>query len=211
MWNKFRWDMFITSFLPLWASIIITDIWSVIEILSNKWNYALSWLENLRSNIFLILLQSISVIIVLLAVSISIIGIKKFLKQKENSSNIPIGKITRAEKTGNMPVEFLVAYILPLIAFDFTSLMGVALFLIYFSLLAFLSIRNNYIYTNILLEFKKYKMYNCDIICNFMNLYHNYNNSLIISKVDLTQYINKEISYWDCENKVYIAMEKNDE
>ena len=211
MWNKFRWDMFITSFLPLWASIIITDIWSVIEILSNKWNYALSWVENLRSNIFLILLQSISVIIVILAVSISIIGIKKFLKQKENSSNTPIGKITRAEKTGNMPVEFLVAYILPLIAFDFSSLMGVALFLIYFSLLAFLSIRNNYIYTNILLEFKKYKMYNCDIMCNVMNLYHNYNNSLIISKVDLTQYINKEISYWDCENKVYIAMEKNDE
>ena len=25
MWNKFKWDMFITSFLPLWFSIIVEE------------------------------------------------------------------------------------------------------------------------------------------------------------------------------------------
>lgn len=211
MWNKFRWDMFITSFLPLWISIVITDGWSVYDVLSKKWNYDLSWEENLSSNIFSILLQSISVIVVIAVVSVSVLGINSFLKQKESSSNKPSGEITRAEKSGNISAEFLVAYILPLIAFDFTSLIGIVLFLIYFSVLAFLSIRNNYIYTNILLEFKEYKMYDCDITCNIMNLQQNYSNSLIISKVDLTQYVNKSIHYWDCENKVYIAMEQNDE
>lgn len=157
------------------------------------------------------MLQSISIIVVIAVVTISIRGINNFLKQKESLSNLPSGEITRAEKSGNISAEFLVAYILPLIAFDFTSLMGVVLFLIYFSVLAYLSIRNNYIYTNILLEFKKYKMYNCDITCNVMNSHQSYSNSLIISKVDLTQYVNKSINYWDFENKVYIAMEQNDE
>ena len=110
-----------------------------------------------------------------------------------------------------MPVEFLVAYVLPLIAFDFKSLVGIVLFLIYFSVLAFLSIRNNYIYINIYLEFKKYKMYNCDITRNVINKAKSYNNSLFISRVDLTQYVDKEISYWDCENKVYIVMEQKNE
>ena len=211
VWNKFKWDMFITSFLPLWVSIIVTDIWSAIEILLKNWDCDLNWLDNLRSNMFLILLQSISVIVVIIVVSVSICGINSFLKQREISSNLSKGIITRAKKSGNMPVEFLVAYVLPLIAFDFKSLVGIVLFLIYFSVLAFLSIRNNYIYINIYLEFKKYKMYNCDITRNVINKAKSYNNSLFISRVDLTQYVDKEISYWDCENKVYIVMEQKNE
>ena len=54
-------------------------------------------------------------------------------------------------------------------------------------------------------------MYDCDIKYGVMNQEQVYNNSLIISKVDLTQYINKDIYYWDCQNNVYISMEKNDE
>ena len=26
MWKKFKWDMFVTSFIPLWLSIIVIDI-----------------------------------------------------------------------------------------------------------------------------------------------------------------------------------------
>ena len=31
MWSKFKWDMFVTSFIPLWISIIIFDIWDIVD------------------------------------------------------------------------------------------------------------------------------------------------------------------------------------
>ena len=35
---KFKWHMFVTSFLPLWLSIIIIDIWDAFEYGLEKWN-----------------------------------------------------------------------------------------------------------------------------------------------------------------------------
>ena len=29
MGNWFKWNMFFTSFLPLWVSIIVSDLWSI--------------------------------------------------------------------------------------------------------------------------------------------------------------------------------------
>ena len=31
MGRRFKWHMFFTSFLPLWVSIIICDIWNLVE------------------------------------------------------------------------------------------------------------------------------------------------------------------------------------
>ena len=30
MWRKFKWDMFVTSFIPLWLSIIVIDAWNTV-------------------------------------------------------------------------------------------------------------------------------------------------------------------------------------
>ena len=35
--KKFKWNMFITSFIPLWLTIIVADIWSVIESGIESW------------------------------------------------------------------------------------------------------------------------------------------------------------------------------
>ena len=93
-----------------------------------------------------------------------------------------------------------------MIAFDFSDLQGITLFVIYFAVLAFLCIRNNNIYTNILLEFKGYKMYICDIECDIMNRKHIYYDSLVISEDNLTLCEGNEISYWDFDNYIYIKI-----
>ena len=31
MWIKFKWNMFVTSFIPLWISIIIFDLWDLVD------------------------------------------------------------------------------------------------------------------------------------------------------------------------------------
>ena len=160
---KFKWNMFITSFTPLWVSIIVSDIWSIVQSSINNWQYDYNLLQNImnickanRVCIFVIL-----VIGMLLMISITAINI--FLKDKCNNSQPPKLKIKKVSRANKLSSEFLLAYILPMIAFDFTEIKSVALFIIYFGMLAFLCIRNSNVYTNIWLEIKGYRMYSCDL------------------------------------------------
>jgi hypothetical protein len=68
-----------------------------------------------------------------------------------------------AHKSTTLVTDFLLTYIMPLIAFDFTSLRDIILFSIYFLLIAFLNIRNGNVYTNVLFEFMSFRVYVCDI------------------------------------------------
>lgn len=210
MWPKFKWDMFITSFIPLWISIIFVDTWNIISSFVKMWNDKLCVWNNIGDCIFSNLLLIISILIILTIVITSVCGINSFIKRLNNSDNTQHGKIIKARKANKLSSEFLLAYILPMIAFDFGELKSVILFLIYFAVLAFLCIRNNNIYTNILLEFKGFKMYNCDIECTVMNATRVYSDSIIISADDLTLNEGNNVNYWDFENYIYItAKEEN--
>jgi len=206
MWRKFRWDMFVTSFIPLWVSILVMDIWTCIAVLVEKWDSKISIWKNIFSCIQSWILQVISIFIIVVMVVVSIIGIKTFIKDREIFKNNPKGKIVKATKANKLSSEFLLAYILPMIAFDFGNIKNISLFVIYFVVLAFLCIRNNNIYTNILLEFMGYKMYTCDIECSVMEKMHIYHDSLIISKIDLTQMESNTVTYWDFDNYIYITV-----
>lgn len=47
MWKKFKWDMFVTSFIPLWISIIVVDIWDIIALAMGKWDNQSKITDNL--------------------------------------------------------------------------------------------------------------------------------------------------------------------
>ncbi|MDW5300720.1 MAG: hypothetical protein SA378_11400 [Sedimentibacter sp.] len=211
MGSKFKWDMFVTSFIPLWFSIIVINIWNIIENCSNDWKREISLWDNIcilsKANYFFL----VSIFIIFLLVFFSMISISIFLKDKKRSENKPTGTIIKARRANKLSSEFLLAYILPMIAFDFSDLQDIALFLIYFSVLATLCIRNNNVYTNIYLEFKGYRMYTCDIECSVLDKNHIYFDSLIISLYDLTTMIDKEIQYWDFENYIYINLNEKEE
>lgn len=210
MWNKFKWDMFITSFLPLWFSIAISDLWDCIDILLTQWKCELKFWDNLRMFLCASWLQLSSIVIVVVVVTISIRGISAFLKNRDSSTNNPNGTIKKARKANKLSSEFLLAYILPMIAFDFGKPKSVLLFVVYFFVLAFLCIRNNNIYTNIFLEFKGYKMYACDIQRNVITQ-KIYYDSLVISKEDMTLLEGHDVPLWDFDNYIYIYVngEKN--
>lgn len=203
MWSKFKWDMFITSFLPLWFSIAVSDLWDCIDILITEWKCELKFWDNMLVFMRASWLQLISIAIVVVVVTISLCGISAFLKSRENSTNNPNGKINKARKANKLSSEFLLAYILPMIAFDFGNPKSVLLFVVYFFVLAFLCIRNNNIYTNIFLEFKGYKMYTCDIQRNVITS-KVYYESLVISKEDMTLLEGRDVPLWDFDNYIYI-------
>jgi hypothetical protein len=212
--NWFKWNMFYTSFLPLWISIIVSDVWSVCQ----KLNVLLAAtidnnpiaLRNIWDK------TQIELVTIIILISYSVVGIFTichFIAGKRKNSSSPIGKIVKARRANKLSAEFLLAYILPMIAFDFSVLHDVVLFLVYFSVLSFLCIRNNNVYTNFLFEAKGYRMYECDIECNVLTGIENkiYKNSLIISKnKTLANSLPCEIEYFDFDNYIYIDLEETE-
>lgn len=205
MWKKFKWDMFVTSFIPLWISIIVVDIWDIITLAMGKWNNQSKLTDNFIAILGISQIQLISIIVISVVVICSIGGISSFLKKLSDSTDRPKGKIVKAIKANKLSSEFLLAYILPMIAFNFGDMQNITLFLVYFAVLAYLCIRNNNIYTNIFLEFKGYKMYTCDLKRFILEEEHIYHDCLIISKDDLTQEEGNSVAYWDFDNYIYIT------
>lgn len=205
MWKKFKWDMFVTSFIPLWISIIVIDVWNIISLTLKNCKQTNKIMVNFLDCLHICKIQLISVTIISVVVICSIYGINSFLKKLSDSTDRPKGKVVKAIKANKLSSEFLLAYILPMIAFDFGDIQKITLFLIYFAVLAYLCIRNNNIYTNILLEFKGYRMYTCDFECLILEQKHIYHDSIIISKDDLTQEEENSVTYWDFDNYIYIT------
>lgn len=63
---------------------------------------------------------------------LSIIIVQKAIKDVKNNSGSSDYEILSAEQINGITSEFLLAYVLPLFAFDFTTWIGVVEFLVYF-------------------------------------------------------------------------------
>lgn len=82
MWKKFKWDMFVTSFIPLWLSIVVLNAWNIVSLALEKWDDKSKMLENLKNILCSSSVQVISVIVIAFLVISSIAGINSFLKKK---------------------------------------------------------------------------------------------------------------------------------
>ena len=144
----FPYCLFYLSFTPLWISILFVDIKSII--VDNEYLYT----------------EYISVICILIAAAVSCFvvfwGINGNLRKGKEGTQPNIIIEAKEEKT--ITTEYLLSYILPLFAFDFTKWDGIVLFLVFFSVLGFLCIKHNNFCVNIILEIADYRFYNCKCI-----------------------------------------------
>ena len=136
--------MFFLSFCPLWISVLFIDIKNICEGNPNIWT------------------EIISVSVVLIVTIISLIVLMCELNPR-NTSNQQEYRIVSAKEEKTITAEYLLSYILPLLAFDFTVWDEVVLFLVFFLVFAFLSIRHNHFSVNILLELLRYRFYSCEL------------------------------------------------
>lgn len=136
--------MFITSFIPLWISVVFLDILSLIRSTDNHYT------------------EIISLVVITISLGFSIYIIWGSMRNvtPTDFSNYTIINVSQEK---GITSEFLLSYILPLFAFNFTEWTGVVQFLIYFVVLAFLCIRNNNVYANLIFELRKYKFYSCEL------------------------------------------------
>jgi hypothetical protein len=146
--------------------------------------------------------------IIAILLAISTIVVVCFLLRKSNlNESSGYGKVLSARKSATLVTDFLLTYIVPLIAFDFTSVRDIILFLIYFALIAFLNIRNGNVYTNILFEFMGYRVFTCDIEREITGKQYLFTDCTVISKENLTGKIYQEFSFFDFDNSMYLNLD----
>lgn len=108
--------MYVTSFFPLWISIVFIDVVSIIE--KHDVNTYTEWIS-----MFSIILANV-IAYVLIAIWLSIDG-------KNPSSEM---RLISAKEEKRISAEFLLSYVLPLMAFDFTVWSSMIIFLFLFCL-----------------------------------------------------------------------------
>lgn len=182
----FKLSMFITSFLPLWITVIFINLLSIAKNDINLWT------------------EYISIIIIIITNIISTLVILKSMASIQ-PSEYKAYIVIEAKQEKGITSEFLLSYVLPLFAFDFTQWDGFVQFLIYFIVLAFLCVRNNNVYANLVFEIKKYKFYDCELqwkaepnakpiqamIISKNNIYSQKGNTIEVAKLNKPFYLMK--------------------
>ena len=177
-------SLFITSFFPLWISIIFIDVKSIICTGSNPYT------------------EIISIIAIVIVNFFSIIALCNWIKREPITSEEM--KISYACENKTISSEYLLAYILPLFAFDFTQWDSVVLFLIFFITLGYICVKHNNFSVNILLEILKYNVYDCKIKTEENDLEI---ERKIISKTNLSKYRGRIIRIENLNNEYSIVRE----
>lgn len=131
--------------------------------------------------------EKIGIVCIIFFSAICIINIRKELRI--DSKGLITHRLTNAKEKKTITAEYLLSYILPLFAFDFTLWSEVVLFLIFFITLGYLCIRHNYFSVNVILEMAGYRIYDCQVI-NEDGIKINYE---IISPRKLNGHIGEEI------------------
>mgnify|MGYP006954663163 CR=1 FL=1 len=185
MFKLFSISLYFVSFLPLWVSVIFIDILSIVE---NQVDRGTEYV-------------SICCILIAMIVSITVIYHEIHKHGKEGSTK-QIIKAAREEKS--ITAEFLLSYILPLFAFDFTLWNQVVLFLIFFITLGYLCIRHNYYSVNIMLEIAGYRFFQC----NLLNSDNVITEQLIMSKQRLNALIGTDIYVVALNNEYRLDVSK---
>ncbi len=161
MSSKFKISMYITSFLPIWIMIIINNLW---EIMLLKHNENITWsdLFNIKTLYkYAYITEVLSLILVFVICAFSISYIEYIIRDKENNYLSHREVIKFDEKL--VATDYIVTTTLSFLAFDFTQLKGLILFLVYFSTLGYMCIKKNNYYVNLYLLTRGYRIYTCKI------------------------------------------------
>ena len=136
-------SLFYLSLTPLWLSIGFIDGKSIFDNNPNVYTEYIS-----------IVIMAISMIVSAIVVAVSF--------RKGNNAGAQPFTIKSITEEKLITAEYVLTYVLPLFAFDFTVWYGVVLFLLFYFVLAFLHIRHNRLGANIVLEICGFCYYECE-------------------------------------------------
>lgn len=174
-------SLFYLSFAPLWISVIFIDVMSIAK------------------NSPTILTEKISIVFITIVFVLCLL-LLLFVLNSRNDDNIEKYILMSAYEEKSITVEYLLSYILPLFAFDFTTWEGVLLFSIFFVTLGFLCIKHHFLCVNIILEIFNYSFYRCELLNNDKVII----SKILISKGDLKGKVKDKICARALNNEYFL-------
>ena len=94
-----------------------------------------------------------------------------------------------AKEEKSITSEYLLSYVLPLCAFDFTKYDQVVEFLFFYLILGYLCVKHSHFSVNIVLDFCGFRLYDCEL----QNVDHKHINKIVISKRKLNMCVGEDI------------------
>lgn len=176
-------SMFFLSFLPLWISIVFLDGKSILN------------------GVPYVGTEIISMVFILIGLIASLICLIVHFDATKLNGTQPYLLVSATEEK-SITSEFLLSYILPLVAFDFTVWYEVVLFLVFFVVFALLSIRHNYFSVNIVLELLRYRFYSCELEVEGIPIH-----KIIISREKLEAKIDEKLYIRPVNNEYSVHMD----
>lgn len=168
--------MFISSFFPLWVSVLILDLFK----------FGIKNIDTLNDSPLKIRL-TIYIMVAFILISFGLIPFCWFNSKNETTSYT----LKNSIKEKSITTEYLLAYILPIVAYDFSEISNLILFGIYVLTLAFLCIKNDNMNVILIFELMGYSKYSCDVSYkNCLNEEVN-KNIIILSKSNLVKVNNQ--------------------
>lgn len=173
----FAFSMFFLSFLPLWIAVIFINgksIWEGAPYIGT---------------------EIVSIALILIASVLSVISflVSFYAKSWNGAQKYTMVSATEEKTTTS---EFLLSYILPLFAFDFSVWHETVLFLIFFATFAFLCIRHSRFSVNLVLELLRYRIYSCKLESDGVEI-----NKTVISKSVLETITKSEVCIHPINNE----------
>lgn len=131
------------NFLPVWVIVILLDAKSI-------------WLDHSPSSGA----EWCGVVGILIGLLVSTCLVVLGLSQKNaEAPDVMILKSVSEQKS--LAADVLLSYVLPLLAFEMTTWLGLTQFLVFFFLIAALSYRHKHVSGNVVLELFGYRFYAC--------------------------------------------------
>ena len=137
--------MYYLAFTPLWILVVLTDFFSIMD------NEA-----DLDT-------EKISIPFLFGAFLVALHIVRKELTS-EKVDNVQPMYLKNVKEEKFAVAEFMMSFVFPMFAFDFTKYQGVLLFSVFFLIFGWLCIKHNYLCVNVVLEIMKYKIYDCECV-----------------------------------------------
>ena len=142
---RFAICMYYLAFTPLWILVVLTDFFSIMDNEADLYT------------------EKISIPFLFGAFLVALHIVRKELTS-EKVDNVQPMYLKNVKEEMFAVAEFMMSFVFPMFAFDFTKYQGVLLFSVFFLIFGWLCIKHNYLCVNVVLEIMKYKIYDCECV-----------------------------------------------
>ncbi|CEK35416.1 hypothetical protein UMC2_23721 [[Clostridium] sordellii] len=155
MITKFsKWILFISSYIPLYIIFIVSNIFDIFynyqKLGGMKKNNIWTLIRITKNNIILIIIFFTIIVLAFIMINIMI---------RRCSNNSYFEDFRNIQKNNKSINDYVLVYILPFISIQSNDFKQLTIFIMVFSIIGIVSVKNDLVYINPILYFMKYNIY----------------------------------------------------